>query len=179
MATPEQITELTTKMEQQRTRLLDLARGLEEAAAEVRDPEADGEAGWSAKEQLSHLAQMEVSYRAWVERALAEDRPDVGTGTTTDPVAIPLAEAHEHPVSGHIAELVMQRGRTLEVIATIEPEQYERTASTQAFGELTVMQWLRSYYRHDRMHTAQIQGESSDYQPRYAGGAEPDQRLRS
>lgn len=179
MATPEQIEELTTKMAAQRAELLELARRLEEADAEVRDPEADGEAGWSAKEQLSHLAQMETSYRAWVERALVEDSPDVSRGTESDPVAIPLAEAHEHTVAEHLDELGRQRERTLALIATIKPEQYERTASTPVFGELTVMQWLRSYYRHDRMHAAQIRGEQSDYQPRYAGGVEPDQRLRS
>ena len=179
MATLEQIDELTTKMTAQRAELLDLARALDETTAEVRDPEADGEAGWSPKEQLAHLAQMEVSYRAWVERALAEDHPDVSQGTSTDPVAIPLAEAHAHPVAEHVAELVRQRERTLALIATIEPEQYERTASTEAFGALTVLQWLRSYYRHDRMHTAQMQGESSDYTPRYASGVEPDQRLRT
>jgi hypothetical protein len=33
-----------------------------------------------------------------------------------------------------------------------------------------VLQWLRSYYRHDRMHRAQILGEESAYQPRYAPG---------
>lgn len=179
MATREQIDELTTKMAAQRATLLKLAQGVGEVAAEARDTEADGEAGWSVKEQLSHLAQMEVSYRAWVQRALVEDSPDVSTGTQTDAVAIPLAEAHRHGVADHIDELVRQRERTLELIATIEPEQYERTASTEIFGELTVLQWLRSYYRHDRMHVAQIQGESSDYTPRFAGGVEPDQRLRS
>jgi hypothetical protein len=179
MATPEQINELTTKMAAQRAELLELARSLEEPDAEVRDPEADGEAGWSAKEQLAHLAQMETTYRAWVKRALVEDSPDVSQGTTSDPVAIPLTEAHQHAVAEHVDELVRQRARTLELIATIDPEQYERTASTPVFGELTVMQWLRSYYRHDRMHAAQIKGEPSDYAPRYAGGVEPDQRLRS
>jgi hypothetical protein len=44
------------------------------------------------------------------------------------------------------------------------------------FGTLTVLQWLRSYYRHDRMHQAQIAGRPSAYRPRYASGAEPDQR---
>jgi hypothetical protein len=41
------------------------------------------------------------------------------------------------------------------------------------------MQWLRSYYRHDRMHIDQISGRKSDYQPRWAEGmGEPDQRRR-
>jgi hypothetical protein len=47
------------------------------------------------------------------------------------------------------------------------------------FGELTVLQWLRSFYRHDRMHTDQIAGRDPEYKPRFVGGQEPDQRRRS
>lgn len=176
MATAEQIRELNEKNAQERAALLALLDGMSEEGAETRPPEGDGEDGWSVKEQLSHLAQMEVSYRAWVQRAIAEDRPNIATGTQTDPVAFPLDRAHEATVAEHAAELVSQRERTQSVIAGIAPEQYERTASSPAFGELTVMQWLRSYYRHDRMHQAQIEGRESDYQPRFLSGEEPDQR---
>jgi hypothetical protein len=47
------------------------------------------------------------------------------------------------------------------------------------FGSLTVMQWLRSYYRHDRMHRDQMAGREPEYKPRFAGGQEPDQRRGS
>jgi hypothetical protein len=60
----------------------------------------------------------------------------------------------------------------------LKPEQFERRATTEAFGELTVLQYLRSYYRHDRMHLAQIENRPSDYQPRFLTG-EPDQRRRA
>jgi hypothetical protein len=43
------------------------------------------------------------------------------------------------------------------------------------FGSLTVLQWLRSFYRHDRQHSAQIAGRKSDYQPNFRG-KEPNQR---
>ena len=177
MATPEQISELTEKMTQEREALLALLDGVDEQSAATRPPEGDGEDGWSLKEQLSHLATMETAYRAWAQRAIAEDNPDL-TGTASDPVAYPLEAAHEASVEQHVAELRAQRERTLEVIAGIAPEDYERTATQQMFGELTVMQWLRSYYRHDRMHQAQIQGRVSDYRPRFLSGAEPDQRRR-
>ena len=178
MATTEAIRELTTKMEQERSALLALASSIDEATAECRPPEGEGEEAWSVKEQLSHLAEMEVSYRAWVGRALVEERPDVSTGTQRDPVAYPLERAHDATVAEHVDELRRQRERTMALIARIEPDEYERTAHTAAFGELTVMQWLRSYYRHDRMHQAQIEGRQPDYQPRYASGREPDQRRR-
>jgi len=53
---------------------------------------------------------------------------------------------------------------------------FDRKASQRMFGELTVMQWLRSYYRHDRMHYDQVRGVEPEYKPRFAGGKEPDQR---
>jgi hypothetical protein len=62
------------------------------------------------------------------------------------------------------------------VIRTISLDGYERTASNRLFGELTVLQWLRSYYRHDRMHAAQIEGRQSDYVPRWAEGQGEPQR---
>ncbi len=174
MATPEQISELTEKMTQEREALLALLDGVDEQSAATRPPEGDGEDGWSLKEQLSHLASMETAYRAWAQRAIVEHNPDL-TGTASDPVAYPLAAAHDATVEQHVAELRTQRERTLEVIAGIAPEDYERTATQQIFGELTVMQWLRSYYRHDRMHSDQVGGRDPAYKPRFTNG-EPDQR---
>lgn len=178
MATDTQIRELSEKMREEREALVAVASALDDAAAEYRPPGGDGEDAWSPKEQLAHLATMEVSYRAWVERALAEDRPDVSIGTHPDAVAFPIERAHDATIAEHLAELARQRERTVSVIAQLSPDQYERTARNATFGELTVLQWLRSYYRHDRMHAAQMQGRQSDYRPRFLRG-EPDQRRRS
>lgn len=41
-----------------------------------------------------------------------------------------------------------------------------------------MLQFLRSFYRHDRMHRAQILGLETDYRPRWGPGGEPDQRRR-
>ena len=147
-----------------------------EADADVRPLEGEGEAGWSVKEQLSHLSEIEVSYRAWVQRALVEDRHDVTEGTTPDPVAVPHSEAHSADLDSHVADLQRLLSQPLEIIGTIPLEGFERTASTRIFGELSVLQWLRSYYRHDRMHAAQIEGRQSDYVPRWAEGQGEPQR---
>ena len=61
-------------------------------------------------------------------------------------------------------------------IASLPLEHFQRRASTRVFGDLTVMQWLRSFYRHDRQHTAQIEGRQSDYVPNFSDGREPNQR---
>ena len=72
--------------------------------------------------------------------------------------------------------LIDERARTNDYIRALTLDEFAHTASTPGFGELTLMQWLRSFYRHDRMHTAQIEGRQSDYRPRYQGGREANQR---
>ncbi len=162
-------------MGEERNKLLAQFEALSEEEAQRAPADAEGEAQWTAKEQCAHLAGMETAYRAWVERALEEDNPDV-TGVTGDRIAIPLDDANGHPLSALVAELRAQREKTLTLIQRLRPDDYERTATQPMFGTLTVLQWLRSYYRHDRMHQDQIAGRESSYQPRYAGGREPDQR---
>jgi hypothetical protein len=176
MATPEQIEDLKAKMSEERSRLLEVLASLSEEAALFVPENAEGEAQWTAKEQMAHLAAMETSYRAWVERALAEDEPDV-TRVAGERPAISMQEANSRALSDLIAELKRQREKTLQLIETLKPEQYERKASNRLFGSLTVMQWLRSYYRHDRMHIDQISGREPEYRPRWVEGmSEPNQR---
>jgi hypothetical protein len=175
MATPEAIAELLEKMESERAGLLAEAESLSDEAASYAPADAEGEAQWSPKQQLGHLAEMETSYRAWVEAALLEDDPDVAA-VRGERVGIPLTQAQDRTVAELTAQLREQRARTLQLIETIAPEQFDRTATQPMFGRLTVMQWLRSYYRHDRMHRDQIAGRDPAYRPRYSTGAEPDQR---
>ena len=171
MATDEQIQELRQKMRAERAKLFD-------ALAEMSEDEAQrstsGEGEWSAKQQMAHLCEMETAYRAWVEKALTEDNPNVDR-VLGEPPAIALTKAHDHSAAEHVAEMRRQRELTEAVIDDIRAEQFERTATQQMFGTLTVMQWLRSYYRHDRMHSDQVSGRDPEYKPRFTNG-EPDQR---
>ena len=177
VATGAQIAELFDKLGAERAALLAALGGLAEADAGRRPPEGEGEAGWSVKEQLAHLAEMDRSYRGWVRRALAEDRPDVSDGRTPrEPLGIPLERARGASLAALVAQLDAERAETLELARGLDPAQFDRTAVQRTFGELTVLQWLRSYYRHDRMHRAQIAGEESDYRPRYAPGQREPRR---
>jgi hypothetical protein len=171
MANQAQIDELAAKMTEERGKLLSVLEAMTEERAST--PPMPGE--WNQKQQMSHLCEMETAYRAWVERALEEDGANVG-GVRGERPAIPLEEANGHPATEHITELRRQRQKTLELISHLKPTDFDRTATNQIFGTLTVMQWLRSYYRHDRMHYDQVRGEEPSYKPQYASGAEPDQR---
>ena len=177
MATQQQIDELLEKMTEERGRFLDQARTLSDEDASRRPEGKTGEEEWSAKEQLAHLWEMERSYIAWVNAALRENGADL-SGVRGEPVDIPIERANRHTVPELIAALEAERARTVAFIRSLAPEDFDRTARQEMFGELTVLQWLRSFYRHDRMHTDQIAGREPEYRPRFLSGEEPDQRRR-
>ena len=174
MATREQVDELKQKMAEQRSELLAAARSLspEDALRVPRD--AEGEEQWTALEQLAHLWEMERSYDSWVLRAIHEDNPELA-GSLSVPVEIPIEAANGHSIGDLVEALVRERTYTLGLIDAIRLEDFERTAVSPIFGQLTVMQWLRSFYRHDRQHAAQIVGRKSEYQPNFKT-KEPNQR---
>ena len=171
MADETQIAELSQKMISERETLLSALESLSED--EAGQSPMDGE--WTAKQQMSHLCEMETAYRAWVARALEEDGANV-EGVRGERVAIPLEVAENYTVAEHVAEMRQQRERTMALIASMTPSDFDRRASNSLFGSLAVMQWLRSYYRHDRMHVDQISGREPSYKPQFASGTEPDQR---
>ncbi len=174
MATREQIAELKAKMTEARAALVAAARGLS-AAESLRVPaNAEGEEQWTALEQLSHLWEMEKSYDAWVRAALSSENPDLSK-VSGDPVAIPIEAANQHTVDELLARLALERAYTLGLIDGIALDGFDRVATSPMFGTLTVLQWLRSFYRHDRQHAAQILGRQAEYQPNFKG-KEPNQR---
>jgi len=171
VAEESQIKDLKEKMALERGKLLAILESL--PGDEADTPAKSGE--WNAKQQMSHLCEMEAAYRAWVEKTLEEDGARLD-GIGGEPVAIPLQRANLHSVSEHVAEMRRQREKTLAVMERVRPEDYDRKATSPIFGTLTVLQWLRSYYRHDRMHYDQVRGEEPSYKPRFRSGKEPDQR---
>jgi len=172
MADSAQIDELKKKMGEERGRLLALLERMDEDSA---SKPTTGEGEWSAKQQMAHLCEMETTYRAWVAKALQEDGADLDR-VRGEPPAVPLEKAHEASVGQLVGEMKAQREKTLALIDSMAPADFDRKASQRMFGELTVLQWLRSYYRHDRMHYDQVRGLEPEYKPRFAAGKEPDQR---
>ncbi len=166
---------LAAKMAEERGKLIAAAERLSDAEANAVPQDAVGEEQWTAKEQLSHLWEMEKSYIAWCRAALANNGVNVA-GVRGDPVRIPIEDAAAHTVRELLDALIEERAATNEFIAGLSLADFQRTAANEAFGELTVMQWLRSFYRHDRQHTAQIEGRQSDYRPNFQSGVEPNQR---
>ena len=174
MAAREQVDDLKAKMREERAALIAAANSLSPEDLLRVPVDAEGEEQWTALEQLAHLWEMERSYDAWVRAALAEDGADL-RGVESEPVAIPIEKANAHTREDLLRALALERAYTFGLIDGIPLEGFDRTAVSPIFGTLTVLQWLRSFYRHDRQHAAQVQGRKSDYQPQFKG-AEPNQR---
>ena len=174
MATPEQVRDLINKMAEERASLIAAARSLS-AEDSLRIPvDAEDEEQWTAREQLAHLNEMERTYDGWVKAALAEDGADLA-GIAWQSVSVPIEEANQHPIEALLRNLELERAYTLGLIDGIPLDRFDNVGVSPIFGRLTVLQWLRSFYRHDRQHAAQIQGRASDYKPNFVG-KEPNQR---
>ena len=174
VATIEQVADLKQKMQEERAALIAAARSLSAEDALRVPVDAEGEEQWTAVEQLAHLWEMERNYDAWVRAALQSDGVDL-RNVVGEPVAIPVEQANAHRVDELLRALELDRAYTFGLIDGMALEAFDRTAVSPVFGPLTVLQWLRSFYRHDRQHAAQIQGRKSDYQPNFKG-KEPNQR---
>ena len=101
MAEQTQIDELKQKMREERDRLLATLERIPDAEA---SKPTTGEGEWSAKQQISHLCEMETAYRAWVAKAIQEDGANLDSVRGERP-AIPLEHAHEHSIGEHVAEM--------------------------------------------------------------------------
>jgi hypothetical protein len=174
VATAEQVEELVQKMAEQRGRLIEQVLALSDEVASAVPVDKTGEEQWTVKEQLAHLCEMELGYDAWVRAALVSDNPNVG-GSAGPRAEIPLEVANGHDVRELVAVMEAERSDTLALIGSIGLDGFERPATHPLFGTLTVMQWLRSFYRHDRMHADQIAGRDPEYKPKFTG-VEPNQR---
>lgn len=174
MATAVQISELVEKMAQQRAGLVEQAATLSDAAATRMPVDKTGEEQWTVKEQLAHLCEMELSYTTWVRAALHDQNPNVG-GLAVPQAAIPIEHANGHSVQELLGVMANERRDTLALIEAMKPDDFDRPATHPMFGTLSVLQWLRSFYRHDRMHLDQIAGREPEYQPKFTG-TEPNQR---
>jgi hypothetical protein len=125
------------------TRLLDSASP---ALADVRP--ADG--GWSARENVAHLARHADIFLPRLQRLLDEDRPDIGTyRPELDPEwptwrALPLSEVL-HRVRTARARLIAWAG-------SLSEAQSRRTGMHPTLGEMDAGGWLEMFLLHEGHH---------------------------
>jgi uncharacterized damage-inducible protein DinB len=155
---PAELEELLEKLETQRGQLVAQARQMTEEEAGRRPSER----AWSAKEQLLHLVTFE---RQWLEWSMAvRDQPGCEVGPPPpNPEAYP--EAQTRSLDDILGELASARKDTVAAIEGLSAEELQRKGKHLLFGEMNVLQMLRSLYRHDRMHMDQIAGREPSFRP--------------
>jgi len=160
---PAELEELLKKLETQRSELVGQVRLMTEEEAGRRPSER----AWSAKEQLFHLVTFE---KRWLEWSMAvRDHPGCEVGPPPpNPEAYP--EARTRSLDDILLKLASARSNTLAAIQGLTTEELERRGKHALFGEMNVLQMLRSLYRHDRMHMDQIGGREPSFRPRAPGG---------
>ena len=160
---PAELEELLEKMESQRGQVLGLVRQMTEEEAGHRPSER----AWSAKEQLLHLATFD---RQWLEWAMTvRDEPGAEVGPPPpNPEAYP--EAQTRSLGDILGEPASARKDTVAAIEGLSAEELQRRGKHLLFGEMSVLQMLRSLYRHDRMHMDQIAGREPSFKSGSPGG---------
>jgi len=155
---PPELQELLDKLESQRDQLIGQLRQMAEQEAARRPSERH----WSAKEQVAHLTTYE---RLWLGWTLAvRDEPGCQVGPRkANPEAYPEAQARS--LGDLLQELASARRDTIAAIEGLTAEELQRKGRHILFGEMSVLQMLRSLYRHDRMHMDQIAGREPAYRP--------------
>jgi uncharacterized damage-inducible protein DinB len=155
---PAELEELLGKLESQRGQLLGQLRQMTDEEAGRRPSEGQ----WSAKEQVAHLTTYERLWLGWTLTVRDEPGSQVGP-TKPNPEAYP--EAQTRSLDDLLQELATARKDTVAAIEVLTAEELQRRGKHLLFGEMTVLQMLRSLYRHDRMHMDQMAGRESSFKP--------------
>lgn len=161
MAFAEERDDLVRKLEAERSALVASLSGLDEAAAAQPAPGDE----WSVKQQLAHVATAERLYLACVRRAIAEDGTDTADLWPGEQLPTHFAEAREQPLADLIAGMQATRDETIALARGLTEADWNRRGCNTPFGDLTVAQFLKSLYRHDRMHVDQIGGREPSFKP--------------
>lgn len=160
---PAELEELLEKIESHRRELVAQVQQMTEEEASRRRSERE----WSAKEQLVHLATFERLWLEWAMRVRDDPGCDVGP-PSPNPPAYPEAEACS--LADLLRELASARSDTVAAIEGLTEDELKRRGKHLLFGEMTVLQMLRSLYRHDRMHMDQMAGREPSFKLDIPGG---------
>ena len=153
--------ELVEKLAEARKALVNGAAAL----PPVRLTEAWKEGDRSPLAMLLHVITTERMYRdQWGKRARDEETPDLAQNSAVTQVIDPsFAEANRMTVQALLRDLRDEREKTLAFIAETTDGELERVGRNSLFGDLTLIQYLKSLYRHDLMHVDEMAGQEVRY----------------
>jgi len=105
---------------------------------------------WSARENLAHLARYHEMFMERIERIRKEDCPALTRySAENDPGWLEWATL---PVNEVLAGLRDLRAQMLELVEKLSEAELSRTAVHSRFGEMTLIEWLEFFLRHEAHH---------------------------
>ena len=147
------MTTVAEQMERLRRTADDLAaalKGMPEAILAKRPAET----AWAAKEVVCHLRDVEELWLNRFQTILANDEPKL---LPIDPDAWALDRQYLRNDAGEaLASFRRRRQETLEFLATLKPEQWERAGLHSSRGRLTVRDFVGFMAWHDDNHLDQL-----------------------
>lgn len=118
------------------------------SAAYAEIAPADG--GWSAKENVAHLARYTHVFLGRVDRILREDRPDLGTYRPEQDAEWPLWRAL--PLNEALRRLRAARAQLLDWVDALSEKDARRVGVHPQFGEWDIPRWLEFFLLHEAHH---------------------------
>ena len=127
----------------------DLLAGI--TADELDRPQSSGE--WTPRQIVHHLADSEARSYVRLRRVIAEDQPVI-LGYDEPEYARRLH--YDRPIEPSLAVLRAVREANVQLLETLGPEEWQRTATHSEFGPYSVDGWLEIYSEHSHDHAGQI-----------------------
>ena len=129
---------------------------LEAVLAEASDVTLDrrpADGGWTAREVVHHLADMEVHAYIRLRRLLVEDRPVLHV---PDEPAYARKLQYDRPISASLAVVRAVRQSSLEILEGLTPEEWSRAGTHPKIGDYDIGRWLQIYSEHPHDHADQM-----------------------
>jgi hypothetical protein len=143
-----------------REELLDRYRAgygvLEASLADLRDEELDRPApdgGWTVRQVVHHLADSEATAFVRLRRLVAEDNPTIAG---YDEPLFARRLHYDRPIGASLAVVAAVRASSLELLESLDPEEWERSGTHTESGRYGVNDWLAIYAAHPEEHAEQI-----------------------
>jgi hypothetical protein len=110
----------------------------------------------TAIEQLCHVRDIEIDgYHVRFRRTLAEDHPELAS---LDTLALARERAYgESDGAAALAAFREARLHTVALIASLKPEQFDRTAAFEGYGRVSFRSLVHYLCSHDQQHLAGLQ----------------------
>lgn len=113
----------------------------------------EGVGRWSVRTLMGHLADAELVFTHRIRRIIAEDGPVLSLWDHDAFIDSPIYGAElRSPVAGFVAAVHTMRRWTAELLMSLTPEQWERTAMHPERGEVSVLDLVRYTTEHVEHH---------------------------